>query len=144
MRSIDVNFDIKGIYTSQGFRQFTALALVGDYHIMIYSVYELDQHGCEIEFHLELNFRTCPVLRSLGMATSFEFDDHCMTFSIGTSSGWICTYEYESKRHMQSYYVKNPIDPTKPESIDILRDFALPNYCICYCSNSEHLMFVVQ
>ena len=82
---------------SRGFRDSSGLALCGDQHITIYSVYELESHGCELEFVLHLNMKKHAALRNLGNCTSFEFDDHCLTFSLGTNIGWISTFEYETQ-----------------------------------------------
>ena len=117
---------------------------MGDYYFEIYTMYDLEGQGSEIEFRWELDYRLDPILKPMGKCSSFDFEESGLTFSIGTQIGWICTFGFDTRAIVQYFQVMNPEDPTMTESIDMLRDANLPSYCIVYSSKSRHLLFVGQ
>lgn len=143
-KSLETSFDIHGVYTSRRSDEFTSLALVGDYCLKLFSIYDLEGQGCEIEFRWELDYRLDPILKPMGKCSSFDFDDSGMTFSIGTQVGWVCSFSFETKGILKYFHVQNPEDPTQTESIDMLRDVNLPSDCVVYCSKTRHLLYVSQ
>lgn len=138
---LEVDFDILNVFQSPSPSGYSYIALLGEWRMHIYSVYEEESTCCGITSVWDFNYRFDSFYKKYGKQISLDFEEGCQGFVTGTNIGWVLIFSLVEKVMQDAIYIRNPENSRVPESFDIIRDIVVERYFVCYSKKTQHLLF---
>jgi hypothetical protein len=138
---IEFEEDILGIFCSRNNSPFGYLAIVGDFRVMLYYIYDEDGVGCEIDLNWDFKYKYDRQFKMFGQIVSLDFDDMCTNFVSCTNLGYLCKWNFKDQELAKSYKVLNPITQ-RPVVVDMVLNLSYIDTYIAY-SSRESLLLVL-